>query len=174
MKVNSDLLILDVEKIDQWWKLDNWFWWYQTWLYTEGLLVRRVLWAGVRRPVSFAVTGWSRARHIKKFPLTRLPKFYIFIKLNYIWFRRKLCSNPFAWLTLLLALGFRTRQTVGYVKPCNLFSVFYAGSGIFRNTRVRFLFIDSGHMRMISSNERRLYICNVFSHWLRSFSCGLR
>ena len=40
--------------------------------------------------------------------------------------------------------------------------------------KVHILSIASGHMRMVSANERRRYICNVFSHWLRPFSCDQR
>ena len=32
----------------------------------------------------------------------------------------------------------------------------------------------SSHLRMVSANESRCYVCNVFSHWLRPVSCDLR
>ena len=38
---------------------------------------------------------------------------------------------------------------------------------------VRFLSAISGHVKTISVSERRRYICNVFSYWLRSFSRDL-
>ena len=28
-----------------------------------------------------------------------------------------------------------------------------------------------GHVRTVSATERRRYICNVFSHWLKPYSC---
>ena len=37
-----------------------------------------------------------------------------------------------------------------------------------------YLLFHSGHMRTVSANERRRYISNVFSHWLRLFTCDLR
>ena len=33
--------------------------------------------------------------------------------------------------------------------------------------RARMLFIISGHVMEVLANERRHYICNIFSHWLR-------
>ena len=38
---------------------------------------------------------------------------------------------------------------------------------------VSVLAVDSGHVRAVSASERRRYICNVFSHWLRLFSRDL-
>ena len=35
---------------------------------------------------------------------------------------------------------------------------------------VDILSVISGHVRTLSANERRRYICNVISHWLRSFT----
>ena len=32
----------------------------------------------------------------------------------------------------------------------------------------------SSHIRTFSSNEGRRFLCNVFSHWLRPFSCDQR
>ena len=40
-------------------------------------------------------------------------------------------------------------------------------------TKVHFLSPDIGHMRTVSANERRCYLCNIFSHWLKLFSCDL-
>ena len=36
--------------------------------------------------------------------------------------------------------------------------------------RIGMLLIVAGHLKMVSSNEGRRYICNVFPHWMRSFS----
>ena len=37
-----------------------------------------------------------------------------------------------------------------------------------------FYFIDSGHLGRVTANARRPCICNVFSHWLRSFPHAMR
>ena len=48
-------------------------------------------------------------------------------------------------------------------------------SSILNRKKIRVCFLPAiwGHVRMVLANERRRYICNVFSHWLRLFSCDL-
>ena len=41
------------------------------------------------------------------------------------------------------------------------------------HAKVRFLFIVSGRVMAVLANEQRRYICNVFTHWLRTFSHDL-
>ena len=43
-----------------------------------------------------------------------------------------------------------------------------------RETRIRFLFAESGHMRMVWANEGGRYICIVFFHWLRPVARATR
>ena len=45
----------------------------------------------------------TEVRHVKNFLFVRLPKFHIIQFRLCIWFRRKLCPNLLAWLTVLLA-----------------------------------------------------------------------
>ena len=48
-----------------------------------------------------------RACHFSKFPLSQLPKFAFYSIPDYIWFRRKICPNLLAQLTVLLARAIR-------------------------------------------------------------------
>ena len=61
-----------------------------------------------------------------------------------------------------------------WTNSMGLFVHFYITQWFILPQSADFLSVISGHMRIVSSNERRHCICNVFSHWLRPFSGDLR
>ena len=84
---------------------------------------------------------------------------------------------------VIMCIWKRRQENVGYPGPVlkclwmalSLLSLLLSDSRVY--PMVHFILDPtyiSGHVRTVSANERRRYICNVCSHRLRPFSCDLR